>query len=226
MCGRFSLNVDPTELHTLIPDLVIDEEVVERYNIAPTQSVVSVLNEPIRKLSYVQWGLIPHWAKDAKIGSKLINARAETVHEKPSFRSSFNSKRCLILADGFYEWKNLPGRGEKIPVYFRMNNGKPFAFAGIWDSWDNGSSVPLKTCCIITTTANDLVSTAHHRMPVILPPSKFDMWLQPDSVDVKELKNALSPYPADDMVAYPVSTKVNNVRNDKSDLVLPLFGNE
>lgn len=226
MCGRFSLSVDPTELQSLIPDLVIAEEVVDRYNIAPTQGVASVLNEPIRKLSYVHWGLIPQWAKDSKIGNKLINARAETVHEKPSFRSSFKSKRCLILADGFYEWKKLPGRGAKIPVYFRLSDAKSFAFAGIWDSWNGGGSEALRSCCIITTTANDLISTAHHRMPVILPPSTFDLWLQPVSADIEELRSVLTPYPANKMVAFPASIKVNNMRNDESDLVLPLFGNE
>ena len=227
MCGRFSLNVDPTELQTLIPDLIVDQDVVKRYNIAPSQGVAAVLNESERRLSYIQWGLIPHWAKDPKIGIKMINARGETIHEKPSFRSSFKSKRCLILADGFYEWKALPGRNAKIPVYFRLADTKPFAFAGIWDSWSGGNSEhPLRTCCIITTSANDLVSTAHHRMPVILPSLNFDLWLQPGAVNIEELKGVLTQYPAEKMVMYPVSTKVNNVRNDASDLVLPLFGNE
>jgi len=226
MCGRFSLNVDPTELQTLIPDLIVDQDVIERYNIAPSQGVATVLNEPVKKLNYIQWGLIPHWAKDPKIGNKMINARGETVHEKPSFRSSFKSKRCLILADGFYEWKTLPGGNGKLPVYFRLSDAKPFAFAGIWDSWNGGNSEPLRTCCIITTSANELISTAHHCMPVILPPSSYDLWLQPGVADIEELKGVLKQYPSEKMVMYPVSTKVNNVRNDESDLVLPLFGNE
>ena len=224
MCGRFSLNADPTELQRLIPDLIVDQDLVARYNIAPSQAVAVVLNQTIRQLSYVQWGLVPHWAADAKIGNKMINARAETVHEKPSFRSAFKSKRCLILADGFYEWQSPPDKGSKIPVYFRMSDGKPFAFAGLWESWQGGGSEPLHSCCIITTNANELVSTAHHRMPVILPPAHFDLWLQPGMVDAGELQSMLTPYPTELMQAHEVSTQVNNVRNDGADLVLPLLG--
>ena len=224
MCGRFSLTVDPVQLRALLPGVRIDEDIVERYNIAPTQQVATVLNEPERRLTLAHWGLIPFWAKDPKIGNRLFNARGETVHEKPSFRSSFQRKRCLILADGFYEWRTKAGEKRKTPIYFRLKTGAPFAFAGLWDRWSAGSDADeLTSCAIITTAPNELVGMVHDRMPVILPPDRYDFWLTPGAAPAGELRGCLTAYPAAEMEAFEVDPKVGNARNDGPELILPLF---
>lgn len=211
-----------------MPGLIVNRAPEARYNIAPTQRVATVPNvrddDGVRHLEYMRWGLIPFWADDHKIGSRLINARAETVHEKPSFRASFKYKRCLVLADGFYEWTKVPGQKAKQPVYIRMQSGEPFGFAGLWDVWHDkaGTGDSLVTCTIITTKPNDIVKPLHNRMPVILSPDAYDVWLAPgEPDDAEQLRSLLGPYPAGQMEAYPVSRRVNSPKVDEPSLIEP-----
>ncbi|MBN1287585.1 MAG: SOS response-associated peptidase [Anaerolineae bacterium] len=228
MCGRFTLYVDLDDILALMPGLVVDQAPAPRYNIAPAQMVATVPNvldaDGARRLAYMRWGLVPAWSKDHTIGSRLINARGETVHEKPSFRGSFKYKRCLIWADGFYEWAAVPGAKSKQPVYIRMKSGEPFAFAGLWDTWHDraGTGDSLTTCTIITTTPNAVVGPLHNRMPVILPPAAYDDWLQPGEYNSDRLRALLAPYPADKMEAYPVARAVNRPGADDPSLIAPL----
>jgi putative SOS response-associated peptidase YedK len=164
----------------------------------------------------LRWGLIPSWAKDPAMGAKLINARAETVAEKPSFRSAFRHRRCLVVADGFYEWQKQEGK--KQPFYFRLQDGQPFAFAGLWESWKDPNGEVVDSCTILTTEANQLMQPIHDRMPVILASQDYDLWLDP-TVQSEQLQNLLQPFPSEAMVSYPVSTKVNKPTNDTPELV-------
>ncbi len=170
-----------------------------------------------RKLEMLRWGLIPSWADDPEIGNRMINARAETVAEKPSYRRAFKRSRCLILADGFYEWQRTDSG--KQPFHIRMQDGSPFAFAGLWESWDKGDG--LRSCTIITTEANDLVGEVHNRMPVILHAEDYEMWLDPDFDEREPLTSLLKPYPAETMEAYPVSRRVNKPSNNEPGVVEP-----
>jgi putative SOS response-associated peptidase YedK len=193
-------------------------EVPPSYNVAPTQQVAAVLeDEGGRRLEMLRWGLVPSWAVDSDIGSRMINARSETAPEKPSFRRAFRGRRCLIPADGFYEWKRE--EGGKQPYYFRMQDGRPFAFAGLWESWDKGDGT-LRTCTILTTRANPVLEGIHDRMPVILPRDAYNAWLDPDA-DREELGELMIPYPHDDLEAYPVSRFVNSPRNNDERCVEP-----
>jgi putative SOS response-associated peptidase YedK len=185
-----------------------------RYNIAPTQKVAAVRPavQGGRELVLLRWGLIPSWAGDPSIGSRLLNARAETVAEKPSFRSALQRRRCLIAADGFFEWQAQ--KGKKQPYYFRLADGRPFAFAGLWERWSRGGGEPLETCTIITTEANDLVRSYHERMPVILPTAAHAAWLDTSLHRPEPLLPLLCPYPGEEMAAYPVNPLVNSPRTD------------
>jgi putative SOS response-associated peptidase YedK len=221
MCGRFTLTVSPEQLQDQFglsqpppPDLV------PRYNIAPSQAVAVVPNSEARKLEIFQWGLIPSWAKDPKIGNKLINARAETLAEKPSFRTALKRRRCLVVADGFYEWKKDGAR--KIPMYIQIEDGRPFGFAGLWEVWQPPDGSLLKTCTIITTEPNELTATIHNRMPAILPPEAYDAWLKPGELPAEEVLPLLRPYDARRMKATPVSTRVNSPSVDSPECILPL----
>jgi len=189
------------------------------FNIAPTQPVAVVPNDGRNKLDFFVWGLIPSWAKDPNIGSRLINARAETLHEKPSFRTAFRRRRCLVLADGFYEWRQAE-RG-KTPMYIRLASGKPFAFAGLWESWNSPDGSNVLSCTIITTQPNELMATIHNRMPVILPEEAYPIWLESSEADPQRLTGLLKPYPAEQMQAYPVSPLVNSPKNDLPELIRP-----
>src|SRR5579859_2503053 len=212
MCGRYTLTIDIktiAETFGVAPAL----EAAPRYNIAPTQEVVSILSNGSAHLDWLQWGLIPSWAKDESIGSKMINARAETLAEKPSFKRLLRGRRCLIVADGFYEWK-AEGKGPKQPMYFSLQQHQPFAFAGLWDSWKNPDGVVLRTCTIITTEANELVTPVHNRMPVILPLQACDAWLDPTLSDEHALLPLLKPYNAQDMLVRPVSRLVNDPKKE------------
>ncbi len=209
MCGRFTL---------FEPDTILAREFgvsglpprTPRYNIAPSQSVAAIRAAPAgsgRELALLRWGLIPSWSKDPAIGNRLINARAETVREKPSYRSAFKRHRCLIPANGFYEWQRQE-RG-KQPFYVRMRDGHLFAFAGLWDRWEGGEEAAVESCTILTTVANSTLAPIHDRMPVILPPGEYARWLDSSLEDTDSLANLLVPFPAEEMDAFPVSPRVN-----------------
>ncbi len=214
MCGRFSLGADAA---TLASQFNLFEALAwtPRYNIAPTQEVLVVVQDPTtasRQARQHRWGLIPSWAKDLAIGNQLINAQAEMAATKPAFRVAFKKRRCLILADGFYEWKK-EGR-HKQPYYIRLDDGRPFAFAGLWEHWEGPEGKAIDSCTILTTAPNDLLRPLHHRMAVILAPRDYDLWLDPAIEEVEPLQPLLRPYPAEAMTAYPVSTRVNNPAYD------------
>ena len=218
MCGRYTLK---TPINVLAERFEIEEypsSIAPNYNTAPTQEVAAVVEEDEkRKLEVFHWGLIPSWAKDPGIGNKMINARAETVSEKPSFRSAFKKRRCLILADGFYEWQKTDNG--KQPYHIKMADGSPFAFAGLWEIWKDEEEI--RSCTIITTEANNLMDEIHHRMPVILHPEDYDVWLEPDFDEKELLTSLLKPYPADAMEAYPVSRRVNKPSNNEPSVLEP-----
>ncbi|MDQ3795290.1 MAG: SOS response-associated peptidase [Actinomycetota bacterium] len=212
MCGRYTL-VTPAK--KLAEEFSLDASSVDlppNYNVAPTQGVAAVLSEGgERRLEILRWGLIPPWADDPQIGSRMINARAETAPEKPSFRRAFRERRCLIPADGFYEWKRT--NGSKQPYYIHMKDERPFAFAGLWESWNDNGGPAIRSCTILTTGPNALVAGVHDRMPVILPAGSYDAWLDPEA-ERDELAALLAPYPEDEMEAYPVSRFVNSPSNN------------
>ncbi len=221
MCGRFTLTVDPADLQAALPGVAVPSDMPPRYNVAPTQPVAVVANNGQNKVEFFQWGLIPSWAKDPKIGSRMINARAETLAEKPAFRTAYKRRRCLVLADGFYEWRKEPGRTAKTPMYIRLKSGAPFAFAGLWEAWHPDGDEPLLTCTIITTTPNSLLQKIHDRMPVILKPEAHALWLAPEEKKPEELSKLLKPFPASLMTAYVVSPLVNRPAVDTPELVRP-----
>jgi putative SOS response-associated peptidase YedK len=194
-----------------------------RYNIAPTQPVLTVREEQAkrsRKITTMRWGLIPSWAKDMSIGTRTLNARSETVTTTPAFRQSILTKRCLIPADGFYEWQKMGS--VKQPYCFEVCEGDVFAFAGLWDQWKSPEGQIIESCTILTTTPNSLVADMHDRMPVIVPPDKYDVWLDPDVNAFDAIRDILKPYDASLMRRYPVSRKLNNSQNDDSDSALPV----
>ena len=221
MCGRFTLTINPADVQEPFVDYTFPKQFAPRFNIAPTQPVLAVPNDEQNRADFLVWGLIPMWAKDPSIGSRMINARAETLEEKPAFRSSLKYKRCLILADGFYEWKGAPGKKVKTPFFIHMKDRRPFAFAGLWDSWTSPDGSQIKSCTIITTEPNELTGIIHNRMPVILHPRDYGKWLDPAPQSPEQLKPLLRPFPADMMDAYPVSTLVNAPANDTPELVVP-----
>ncbi len=223
MCGRFTLTVDPAELQTTFPWLKIpaDTELAPRYNIAPTQAIAGVANNSGHTLELFRWGLIPAWAKDPKIGNRMINARAETLAEKTSFRLAFKRRRCLVLADGFYEWRKDDGSTAKTPMYVQLKSGEPFAFAGLWEAWRAKDDQTILTCTIITTTPNSLMEKIHNRMPVILKPETYEPWLDPEPQEPESLDKLLKPYPASQMKAYAVSRMVNSPANDSPECIVP-----
>jgi putative SOS response-associated peptidase YedK len=214
MCGRYTLSTPVDKLAEEFGLAGPLPGLQSSYNIAPTQEVPAVVaSNGGRRLEMLRWGLIPSWADDPEIGSRMINARSETVAEKPSFRRAFKERRCLIPADGFYEWRKE--NGGKQPYHFRMKDGRPFAFAGLWESWDRYGDGEIQSCTILTTGANDLVSDIHHRMPVILPHEDYELWLTSTIREPDQLLPLLAPYPADGMEAYPVSRRVNNPSNNE-----------
>ena len=213
MCGRFTLRTPARDLVEVF-ELLREPELSPRYNIAPTQRVAVVRQSgKDRELGVMRWGLVPSWSKDPKAGPPLINARAETVATKPSFRTAFKHRRCLIPADGFYEWQKTDSK-TKIPHYIRMAKDRPFAFAGLWETWHGNDGSALDSCTIVTTDANDLMRPLHDRMPVILPEENFAQWLDPKNENAPELETLLRPYSPAEMTAFPISTLVNSPRND------------
>lgn len=214
MCGRFARHRRQEVIARFIQVEGEFPDLAPSYNIAPTQQVLAVRATPsgVREMTTFKWGLIPFWAKDAAISAHTSNARAETLLEKPSFKHAFRSRRCLIPADGFYEW-GKDGK-EKVPYYFRMKADEPFALAGLWERWRDPAGVVLETCTIVTTTPNELVEPLHNRMAVILRPESFDLWLDHGLTRAEALTELLYPYPADEMEGHRVSKLVNNPRND------------
>ncbi|WP_414579072.1 SOS response-associated peptidase [Anabaena sp. CCY 9402-a] len=222
MCGRFTLTQTAEALAEIFHVQSV-QNLAAQYNIAPTQMVVTVLhNHEVnqRELQQLRWGLIPSWAKDSSIGSKLINARSETVAEKPSFRSAFKHRRCLVVADGFYEWQKQ--QGTKQPFYFRLRDEQPFGFAGLWEKWCSPGQEEIISCTILTTAANELLQPIHDRMPVILDPKDYDLWLDPEVQTPQPLQSLLSPYPAVAMTAYPVSKLVNSPKHNSPECIIPV----
>jgi putative SOS response-associated peptidase YedK len=222
MCGRFTLTVNPADLRDTFSEYIFPPKFGPRFNIAPSQPVLAIPNDEKNTADFFIWGLIPMWAKDPSIGNRLINARGETVAEKPSFRGSFKYKRCLILADGFYEWKANSGKKTKTPYFIHMKDRKPFALAGLWDSWEGPDGSSIKTCTIITTTPNELMEHLHDRMPVILHPRDYAKWLDVSPQTPENLLPLIKPFPADEMSAYRVSTLVNKPANDSPELLVPV----
>ncbi|MGA8753140.1 SOS response-associated peptidase [Candidatus Deferrimicrobium sp.] len=222
MCGRFTL---------FEPDKVLAKEFGVsgfpprslRYNIAPSQPIAAVRAVPTgsgRELALLRWGLIPSWSKDPAIGNRLINARAETAPEKPSFRNAFRRHRCLIPTSGFYEW--LRWERGKQPYFVRMRDSHPFAFAGLWDRWESPEEGAIETCTILTTAANAVLAPIHDRMPVILPPWEYSRWLDPSIKDPDSLAPLLVPFPPEEMLAYPVNPRVNVPSADDKGCIAPL----
>ncbi|HEX7737880.1 MAG TPA: SOS response-associated peptidase [Ktedonobacteraceae bacterium] len=216
MCGRYTLITDISriaESFGVAPAL----QAQPRYNIAPTQDIVAILNNGSPHMSLLRWGLIPAWAKDETIGSRMINARAETLVEKPSFRNLLRGRRCLVVADGFYEWRS-EGKN-KTPMYITLQDDQPFAFAGLWDLWKSTDGRQVQSCTIVTTEPNELMASIHNRMPAILRPKAYEDWLNPQLRDDDVLTHLLKPYPAELMKARTVSKLVNNPRNDIAEIL-------
>jgi putative SOS response-associated peptidase YedK len=226
MCGRFTLILEPDAIQQEFDLGRVPAELTPRYNVAPTQPVAVVRSAESRDVELLRWGLIPSWAKDMDIGNRLINARSETLLEKPSFRNAFAKRRCLILADGFYEWYRpggkKTGRGvpPPVPYYFQLGDRKPFAFAGLWERWNSPDNTPIESCTIITCAANDLVGRYHERMPVVLDKEHMWEWLD-EQAKIPALQMMLTPYPASLMVANEVQPLVNSPALDSPDLIEP-----
>jgi len=222
MCGRYAL----TDLKALLKEdrfhlEMFPPNLSPRYNIAPSQPVPVILNQAPRELQLVRWGLIPSWAKDPMIGYRMINARAETLAEKPAFRQPLQRQRCLIPADGFYEWQRLGTR--KVPHWIRLTSGEVFAFAGLWDSWtDPTTNTAVASCTIITTTPNERLASIHNRMPVILPREREATWLS-ETLTPEQARALLKPYQAAEMKASPISTLVNSPSNDTPQVLEPVL---
>jgi putative SOS response-associated peptidase YedK len=215
MCGRYELHAQPAAV-ALAFGLSATPALRPRYNIAPTQQVPIVRRsaDGVNEWVEVRWGLVPRWAKDPSIGARMINARAETAAEKPAFRNAFRRHRCLLPADGFYEWRAAPDG--KHPMHIGMRDGKTFGLAGLYERWLSPEGDVLDTCTILTTGANALLRDVHERMPVIIAPEQYARWLDPANADVADL---CAPYPAEAMACYPVSPRVNAVRNDDAALI-------
>ena len=219
MCGRFTRTADVEEIAQEFGVENLEASLEPSYNIAPTQKVAAIVLDDKKRLVTMRWGLIPSWAKDESIGAKLINARAETILEKPSFRTPFKRGRCLLVADGFFEWQKT--RNEKQPFYIHLKSGRPFAFAGLFDVWGSADE-RITSCTLITTEANELMKPIHERMPVILRREDADLWVTANQSEQKALLDLLQPYPSNLMEAYAVSKLVNSPRNNRPDCVKPI----
>ncbi|GIS94301.1 MAG: DUF159 family protein [Dehalococcoidia bacterium] len=230
MCGRFTLTSDLDGLQQrfgfLSEDTITEKPIKEffehgpRYNIAPTQLVLTVTNEGHRRAELMRWGLVPFWAKDLKIGSRMINAVSETIDTKPAFRAAFRKRRCLVLANGFYEWKKEGNR--RLPTYFYPKSGDSMAFAGLWETWTSPEGQLVQSCTILTTAANSSIEPLHNRMPVILSDETQSLWLDPLTESSENLEPLLIPAPEEFLVAHQVAETVNSVRNQGPELIAPL----
>lgn len=220
MCGRFAQRTDPKRVAKAF-GVAKAPNMEPRYNIAPMQDILSIRQaEDEREAVFLKWGLVPSWAKDAAIGAKLINARSETITEKPSFREAFKKRRCIIPADGFYEWQRTDGK--KQPFFFRMRDESPFGFAGLWERWQGAGGEAINSCTILTTEANEVLRPVHDRMPVILHPEEYSLWLEGDEREQELLRELLRPYPAEEMTGHPVSSLVNSPGNKGEELIKEL----
>ena len=228
MCGRFTLKsrpADVAELFTVLQTTLSFDppaEINPNYNVAPTQDILAARQVSTNRLEFatLRWGLVPFWAKDLKIGSRMLNARSETAATKPSFRAAFKKRRCLVVADGFYEWQKLPDKS-KQPFYITMAAEQPFCFAGLWESWGKGDQ-EVQTCTILTTEANSLMEPIHDRMPVILETEDFATWLDPDFHETETLQSLMKPFDSGELKATPVSTFVNKVANNSKQCIKPV----
>jgi putative SOS response-associated peptidase YedK len=223
MCGRYRLSRRKQLVEEYFATVSGEDDWIPRYNIAPTQPVPIIRQnpkEPRRELSIVRWGLIPSWAKDMSGAAMMINARSETAATKPAFRDPLTSRRCLVPADGFYEWQR---RGKvKQPYCFEVNDGGLFAFAGLWDRWKDPNGNWVKTCSILTTIPNAVTSSVHDRMPVILDPDNYDLWLDPGMTNVEAVSELLKPFDARQMRCYPISMRIDHVANDDAECSAPV----
>ncbi|MEO5840691.1 MAG: SOS response-associated peptidase [Acidimicrobiales bacterium] len=225
MCGRYVAAAPPSEIAKYFAAAPTETVLEPSYNVAPTNEVYAVVeHDDERRLEHLRWGLVPLWAKDLAIGSKMINARAEGIATKNAYRHAFRKQRCIIPADGFFEWKVVEGQKRKQPMYIHRVDGEPLAFAGLWETWrgPDRNDEPLRTCTIITTTANETMAPVHNRMPVILPPDKWAQWLDPDMQDTDALAEFLVPAPASLLTLYPITTAVNHVRNKGPELIVAM----
>jgi putative SOS response-associated peptidase YedK len=221
MCGRFTITLEPAFFQQELDLGKAPSEWTPRYNAVPSQTIPVVLDPITKDVEMLRWGLIPHWAKDAAFGNRMINARSETIQEKPSFRNAFKHRRCLILADGFYEWQKSDSKSApKVPFFFQLSNRSPFAFAGIWETWRTPEGGDLRSCSIITCRPNSLVAQAHNRMPVILDKYSCWNWLAEKPAD--SLQAMLMPYPTEGMRSHPVGLDVNNPRTDSAECIQPI----
>lgn len=220
MCGRFVQKSDLRKIAPLFNVGIVDSDVQPSFNITPRQPIAVVMEKGQRKIVTMKWGLVPHWAKDEAIANKLINARSETVTEKPSFRDSFKKRRCLIIADGFYEWQ---GSGmTKKPFFICMKDETVFGMAGLYDVWTNSAGEKISTCTIITTEANEIMKPIHHRMPVILDAKDYDVWLDVEKAADAALQRILKPCESGLLKAFEVSLSVNNPRNNTAECIVPV----
>jgi putative SOS response-associated peptidase YedK len=221
MCGRYTL-IRLADFTDMFPWIRSPEtDVPPRYNIAPTQLIAAVPNDGENQVEFFHWGLIPSWAKDSSIGSRLINARAETISTKPAFRAALKRRRCLIPASGFYEWKKNPDGKTKTPMYIHPPDGKPVAFAGLWEVWHAPDGSEVRSCAIITGEPNELVAPIHDRMPVILDPDCYKRWLTSGEIESDKLSDCIKPYSASKLQVHPVSKRVNSPANDVSECIEP-----
>ena len=219
MCGRF---VRQKEIDDIVTDFSVRAvacDLAPSYNVAPTQQVAVIIEDGVKQMVSVRWGLVPSWASDLSVGSRMINARAETVVERDSFRDAFEKRRCLVVADGFYEWRKT-GKTRQ-PIFIRLKRDRAFGFAGLYENWTSPEGENIRTCTIITTEPNEVMSPIHNRMPVILPMEQEDIWLDPAIQDPKRLLPLLRPYPAEEMETYEVSAMVNSVANDSPECLSP-----
>lgn len=222
MCGRFTITATPDQLQEAFPGVAVPAQMTPRYNVAPSQPIAVVPNDGRNAVDFFVWGLIPSWSKDPAIGNRMINARAETLAEKPSFRTAYKRRRCLILADGFYEWKQIPGKKGKVPHYITLKDRQPFGMAGLWEQWFSPDGSEIKSATIVTTEPNELMAQLHNRMPVILSPNDYARWIDPGERGAADLQDLLVPFPAEEMGFYPVSTMVNSPANDVPACIVPL----
>ena len=218
MCGRFTLNSNLDTLQLRFGFEARDLDYRPRYNIAPTQPVLAVVNDGGRRAELMRWGLIPFWAKDPKIGNRMINAVGETAAAKPAYRAAFKKRRCLVLADGFFEWRKA-GKA-KIPTYIFLKSGEPFAMAGLWETWKDADGDLLRSCTIVTTEANEFIAPIHDRMPVILSQETEALWLDPMTEEASTLNPLLIPSPAEELDSYVVSNLVNSPKHSGPECIL------